>query len=158
MLYRVHKHILGLHCSVLGSLFDGLQAAFDVESKHHDDLPDAAEDVRDFLRALYFPKETQRHSHLNTPVRDGRWNIFPDFYYGILRLAVKYDAAEIRDLLVPLLRADWPAVFEDWHRLQETLTASGPIEEYIEKRVLRSSHIISLAETCNIPDVLSVAV
>ncbi|KAI0054900.1 hypothetical protein BV25DRAFT_353190 [Artomyces pyxidatus] len=164
-LYRVHKHTLGLHCSVFASLFDGPQGAFAAGSEHYDgvpimDLPDAADDVRDFLKALYFPRETQIHSHPTTPIRDGCWNIFPDSYHGILRLAVKYDAADIRDLLVPLLKLDWPAVFEDWERLQAKLVKSAPSDNHIKKlkkRAIQSVQVILLAGACNVRDVLPVA-
>ncbi|KAI0054912.1 hypothetical protein BV25DRAFT_1833470 [Artomyces pyxidatus] len=160
-LYKVHKYILALHCSVFAALFEGPQAAFAIGSEHHDgipimDLPDDAEDVHDFLTALYFPKETQRHTTVMSPVRDGEWKMFPYSYFGVLRLAAKYDAAEIRDLLVPVLKASFPAVFEDWHHLQAVIIAADIPESPGEDYLLESVQFIRLAEACNVPDVLPV--
>ncbi|KAI0056175.1 hypothetical protein BV25DRAFT_1762065, partial [Artomyces pyxidatus] len=125
-LCRVHKDILALHCTVFASLFDGPQDAFDTGSERHGgvpvvDLPDAANDVRDFLKALHFPQETQRHSRITSPVRNGGWNVFPLSNRGIFRLAAKYDATEIAKLLRPLLVEDWPNVLKDWVFLHDKL-------------------------------------
>ncbi|KAI0055897.1 hypothetical protein BV25DRAFT_1903503 [Artomyces pyxidatus] len=65
-LYKVHKSTLALHSSVFSSLFDGPQIALEVGSECYEgvpnmDLTDPDVDVECFLKALYFPGETQRH-------------------------------------------------------------------------------------------------
>ncbi|KAI0055874.1 hypothetical protein BV25DRAFT_1718400 [Artomyces pyxidatus] len=91
------------------------------------DLPDTADDVRDFLKAMYFPSETNRHQTLSSPYResDGYWALFPDSYCGILRLATKYDASPIRNIIVGALEREWPTDLYQWVPLQ------GHIQEEI---------------------------
>ncbi|KAI0058777.1 hypothetical protein BV25DRAFT_1829773 [Artomyces pyxidatus] len=83
--------------------------------------------------------------------------MFPYSYFGVLRPAAKYDAAEIRDLLVPVLKASFPAVSEDWHHLQTVILAADIPESPGEDYLLESMQFIRLAEACNVPDVLPVA-
>ncbi|KAI0054898.1 hypothetical protein BV25DRAFT_353004 [Artomyces pyxidatus] len=160
-LYKIHKRVLALHCSAFASLFDGPQAAFDIGSQQHEgvpvmDLPDPPEDVHDFLMALYFPMETHRHSPITSPVRDGRWNVFPRSYHGILRLAVKYDSPDIRDLFADLMRANWPSVLKDWEFLRAQLKAC-PVLNIPGHRRISPIDAIVLAVECQISDVLPVA-
>ncbi|KAI0054897.1 hypothetical protein BV25DRAFT_1833478, partial [Artomyces pyxidatus] len=158
-LYKVHKRVLALHCSAFASLFDGPQAAFDVGSAQHEgipvmDLPDAAEDVQLFLKALYFPKETQRHSPVTSPVRDGCWNVFPASYHGILRLAAKYDAPDILDLFLAAMKADWPPVLKDWEYVQDQQKRYRRDSSMLNRSSIR---LIPFARECRIPAVLPAA-
>ncbi|KAI0055891.1 hypothetical protein BV25DRAFT_1832812 [Artomyces pyxidatus] len=129
-LYKIHKFILALHCSTFASLFEGTHALFDAGSESYDglpimDMPDAADDVRDFLKALYFPIETQRHRHISSPLFGGNWAAFPATYPGILRLAIKYDAPTIQNLIVKVLRMEWTRDVHEWDSLQEKLMAGA---------------------------------
>ncbi|KAI0054914.1 hypothetical protein BV25DRAFT_1833474 [Artomyces pyxidatus] len=162
-LYKVHKHILALHCSVFASLFDGPHDALDLGSEHRDgvpvmDLSDDADDVRDFLKALYFSKETHRHS---PPTAPGRRNVFPLSYHGILRLAAKFDAQDLRDLLVPLLKADWPSVLDEWEALQDAASEQpwneGGALDCTAAHPRSAVNTILLATECAVPDVLPAA-
>ncbi|KAI0048901.1 hypothetical protein FA95DRAFT_1604857 [Auriscalpium vulgare] len=151
-LYKVHKHVLALHCSAFATLFNGPQGAFDVGSECHDglpimDLPDDPDDVSHFLKALYFPQETQRHKPIASLPMKERWSPFPASYYGILRLTTKYDAQEIRNLVIPVLKAQWPS----------TLKAYDLLLGEHRGRSQRSSKVISLASSCSIPDILPFA-
>ncbi|KAI0054909.1 hypothetical protein BV25DRAFT_1922262 [Artomyces pyxidatus] len=146
-LYKVHKHTLGLpvHCTAFASLFDGPQAAFDVGSEQHDgvpvmDLPDAAEDVRDFLKAL----ETQLHLSPSSPI-------------------LKYDAEDIRTIVVNAFKTEWPLSLSEWDLLrsqrEEALAAQPASANY--KDTIRlypdAGKIIRLARDCDVPDLLPVA-
>ncbi|KAI0055200.1 hypothetical protein BV25DRAFT_1895420 [Artomyces pyxidatus] len=165
ILYKVHKHTLALHSSVFATLFDGPQEALEVGSEHLDgipvmDLPDEADDVRDFLKALYFPKQMQIHSPATSPYRDGLWNVFPASYHGILRLAVKYDAPDIRDFLVSLLKSDWPVSQKEWQSLRDRNLAGrekAPTSSTPVVRELGSiAKVVNLARVSNVSDILPV--
>ncbi|KAI0055873.1 hypothetical protein BV25DRAFT_1718052 [Artomyces pyxidatus] len=170
-LYKVHKHVLALHCSVFSSLFDGPQGAFDAGSEHEGDLPimdlpDSADDVRDFLKALYFPGETNRHQTLQSPFResDGHWALFPESYGGILRLATKYDASVIRKLIVEALEREWPTNIDDWKRLQERMDEKMLLFDWTLLPNLDSTpfwpdpvRAIRLASDYDVPNVLPIA-
>ncbi|KAI0055909.1 hypothetical protein BV25DRAFT_1832822 [Artomyces pyxidatus] len=167
-LYKVHKHVLALHCSAFASLFNGPQGALDAGSEHHDgtpimDLQDAPEDARNFLKALYFPKETQLHLPPSDPFRDDVWAMIPDSYHGILRLAVKYDAADIRDIIVKALKTEWPSSLSQWEFLRtQSEGKSGyqwPEGYLLDQTSLfpNPAKIIQLATDCNVPDLLPAA-
>jgi len=58
---KVHKSILAAHSNVFHDLFDGPQAAFHIASDRYDglpviELPDSPSEVKNFLKALYFPQ------------------------------------------------------------------------------------------------------
>ncbi|KAI0055894.1 hypothetical protein BV25DRAFT_1719986 [Artomyces pyxidatus] len=169
-LYKVHKYTLALHCSVFASLFNGPRDALEAGSERYKgipvmDLPDMEEDVRDFLKALYFPSETSRHRHVSSPFResDTHWAVFPNSYGGILRLSAKYEASIIRNLIVEVLEMEWPDNFEVWSALQATMrdtidvvlsrNTSGDLTPYYPDPVLA----IRLAVDYSIPRVLPMA-
>ncbi|KAI0048726.1 hypothetical protein FA95DRAFT_1604969 [Auriscalpium vulgare] len=153
-LYKVHKHVLALHCSVFESMFTGPQAAFDVGSDRHDglpvmDLPDNPDDVLHFLKALYFPKETHHVPVAEIPGVTAPAH-FPPSYHGILRLAMKYGAQDVQDIVVLALKTQGPS----------TLGGYDTLLSDVKKRYVYpsdSGQIISLARLCSIPDVLPLA-
>lgn len=61
-LFRVHKSILALHCTVFRDMFgDGDAVHFDGVSEQSDGVPlmhlhDEAKDIEEFLRAFYHPE------------------------------------------------------------------------------------------------------
>ncbi|KAI0055879.1 hypothetical protein BV25DRAFT_1995953 [Artomyces pyxidatus] len=167
-LYKVHRHTLALHCSVFASLFDGPLDALDAGSEREGDVPimdfpDAADDVRDFLKALYLPSEMHRHRTLLSPFRegDGHCALFPDSYCGILRLATKYEATLIRGIVVDALEKEWPTQMEHWGLLQDRmhekmgeLMFSGLDATPFWPNPVRA---IRLASEYNVPNVLPIA-
>ncbi|KAI0048859.1 hypothetical protein FA95DRAFT_1604824 [Auriscalpium vulgare] len=165
--YKLHKFFLAKHCSAFASLFTGPQAAFDAGSEHRDGLPvmdltDDAEELKCFLKALYIPEETHLHvRHLlsSAPANaQSRWDIFPPSYHGILRLASKYDARGLRNVLAPLFKAQWPSCLDDWDRLQgcdgDEFKALICDEQYLHPDPVGA---IRLAVESDIPDVLPLA-
>ncbi|KAI0048725.1 hypothetical protein FA95DRAFT_1678073 [Auriscalpium vulgare] len=173
-LYKVHKHILALHCSAFESMFSGPQAAFDAGSEFIDglpvmDLPDDPDDVVLFLKALYFPKETHHVPVARIPGETSPVH-FPPSYHGILRLATKYGAEDIRDIVVRALKTQWPSTLGGFDTLLSDIkvkynlpTDPGEaIPSLFSVRRLFScarhiGQIISLARLCSIPDVLPLA-
>ncbi|KAI0055197.1 hypothetical protein BV25DRAFT_1922022 [Artomyces pyxidatus] len=124
------------------------------------DLPDAPEDVCNFLKALYFPRETQRHLPPSSPIRDGKWAMIPESYHGILRLAVKYDAEDIRVVVINALKTEWPLSLSEWDLLRSkskeavvTLMAAASVMDTIPL-FPDAGKIIRLARDCNVPDLL----
>ncbi|KAI0055896.1 hypothetical protein BV25DRAFT_1894861 [Artomyces pyxidatus] len=169
-LYKVHKGTLALHSSTFASLFSGPQDAFNVGSERYNgvpvmDLPDAEEDVRDFLKALYFPSETTRHRFVSSPYAgpfsDSHWAVFQDSYSGILRLAVKYEAPLIRKVIADILEMEWPQQLDDWDRVQgvlnEKIDSLYGEEEDVTPYYPNPSRAIRLATDCDIPNVLPIA-
>ncbi|KAI0314650.1 hypothetical protein OF83DRAFT_1063460, partial [Amylostereum chailletii] len=119
--YKVHKSTLALHATFFRDLFDGPQTAFDTASERYDGVPvmdmqDAAEDVEDFLKAIYFPDYTHRHGR--KPTGEPFWSNFPGMYAGILRLVQKYDAPKIRQILVDAIKKEWPSNLCVWDKRQ----------------------------------------
>ncbi|KAI0266833.1 hypothetical protein BC834DRAFT_873753 [Gloeopeniophorella convolvens] len=134
--YKVHKAVLATHSIVFRELFDGPQAAFYAASELYDDLPvmelpDPPKETNDFLKALYFPEETQRHRPISSPFFEGIWKGFPFPYVGILHLAVKYEVGHLEKHLLDTLRHAWPQYLFDWDYLQKRT-------EDLEKVYLRS--------------------
>ncbi|KAI0055885.1 hypothetical protein BV25DRAFT_1719063 [Artomyces pyxidatus] len=121
-LYKVHKFVLALHCSVFAALFSaGPQDAFQLGSEQYENLPimeltDVPDDVNSFLKALYFPEETQIHLPKSRTARQDY--SFPATYPGILRLATKYDAPKIRNIIIRSLEMNWPTTPRAWETLQ----------------------------------------
>ncbi|KAI0048890.1 hypothetical protein FA95DRAFT_986434 [Auriscalpium vulgare] len=162
-LYKVHKSTLARHCDAFASLFDGPHAALDAGSEHRDgipvmDLPDDADDLRHFLKALYDWREMQIHRPMSAIAPDGRWNIVPPSYFGILRLAVKYGADDLQDLVKTVLRAQWPSTLQGWDELQscpvdETHTCIGDTA-YLPPNPARA---IRLAIDCDLPEIIPTA-
>ncbi|KAI0048875.1 hypothetical protein FA95DRAFT_1594853 [Auriscalpium vulgare] len=152
-MYKVHKYVLAMHCSAFASLFDGPQDAFAVGSEHRDGLPimDDPEELESFLSALYRPGETHAHCR---PSSAEPWEAFPDSYYGILRLAFKYDASEIFGVVLPAVKDQWPSELAAWDRLRV------PTSETELFRVFRypdPGPVIRLGVECSIPDILPLA-
>ncbi|KAI0055895.1 hypothetical protein BV25DRAFT_1903501, partial [Artomyces pyxidatus] len=161
-LYKIHKYVLSLHCAFFSSLFDGPVGALDAGSEQHDgcpimDLPDDPEDVRNFLMALYFPAET--HLHVAALCADRQdvesGDLFPQSYFGILRLAHKYEASSIRKLVVEALEAQWPSELDDWTDMRED---RGRLQLWKRVKPLPlPDKVIRLAFDCNVPSVLPAA-
>ncbi|KAI0048871.1 hypothetical protein FA95DRAFT_1461452, partial [Auriscalpium vulgare] len=109
ILYKVHMFTLALHSAIFASLFDGPQAAFDAGSDRYQDLPvmdlpDSAQDVRDFLKALYLPQYAS-------------FNLLSAFCAHPAAERLKYDAQGIRSIVEPTFKAQWPSRLKDWDRL-----------------------------------------
>ncbi|KAI0055905.1 hypothetical protein BV25DRAFT_1921447 [Artomyces pyxidatus] len=160
-MYKVHKFILAMHCAAFAALFEGPQMPFEDASEKHDgvpvmDLPDSPHDVGNFLKALYFP-QTQLHAHISNPFVEGVFFVFHDSYSGILRLAVKYDASRIRDLVKDVLVMEWPSRIEDWDALQDTLSKEEAERETVAPLYPNPGRAIRLGTDCNVPEVLPCA-
>ncbi|KAI0312614.1 hypothetical protein OF83DRAFT_1176462 [Amylostereum chailletii] len=162
-MYNVHKGVLALNSSVFHDLFEGSQAAFNIGSEMYEgipvmDMPDSPEDVAHFLKALYFPKYTQRH-YAAAPLK-----ALPDGYAGILRLSTKYDVPSLRETAISAFKLVWPSTLPDWHNLQMTIAKDGPFPELSanSKGDISELHedpakAIRLAYDCRVPEVLPVA-
>ncbi|KAI0048879.1 hypothetical protein FA95DRAFT_1653360 [Auriscalpium vulgare] len=160
--YKVHRSILSLHCSAFAALFEGPKdEAFIAGSEHYEklplmDLPDDAEDLRHFLKALYFHEGL--HIHTSVPLFE-RWRApFPPSYPGILRLATKYDASKVRRILVDALQAQWPARLAAYDGMNNGMNKSvdeGP--SFREDFPSDPGRAIRLATDFDIPDVLPFA-
>ncbi|KAI0048870.1 hypothetical protein FA95DRAFT_1557445 [Auriscalpium vulgare] len=156
-LYKLHKSLLAKNCSVFAALFDGPQDAFAAGSEQHDglpimELPDNPEELRNFLRVLYIPGEIHTHRRLESSRDPGEaaWEVFPASYYGILRLAFKYDAGDIMDLILLLLKDQWPPKLAAWDRLyMDTEFGNYKFGNYADPVLA-----IQLGVECNIPDIL----
>ncbi|KAI0045980.1 hypothetical protein FA95DRAFT_1680108 [Auriscalpium vulgare] len=153
-LYRVHKAVLALHCGAFASMFQGEQAAFEVASERYEgvsvmELPDAAEDVKHFLDAMYHPKRLRRHQPEfgEVSLYEERWPEFPESYCGVLRLATKYDAQDMRQQVGTALAQLWPYDLDDWDAVEELATGFGP--DYREP-----GKYIRLATANDMPEVL----
>ncbi|KAI0055889.1 hypothetical protein BV25DRAFT_1995960 [Artomyces pyxidatus] len=94
-MFKVHKSVLVLHCAAFSALFDaGPQAALDAASEHYDGLPvmaltDEPDDVRDNLKALYYPQDTLRHLSPLMPYYTRGWRGVAAQHAGVIRLAAK---------------------------------------------------------------------
>ncbi|KAI9463610.1 hypothetical protein BJY52DRAFT_1252590 [Lactarius psammicola] len=164
--YKVHKSILASHSNVFYDLFDGPQTAFDTASDHYEglpviELPDPPSQFNDFLKALYFPEETQRHRTISSPFLEGIWKGFPYKYVGILHLAMKYDVAHLRDHMLNTLRHAWPQYLFDWDYLQKRTEDLERVYLRRECFDLSFAHpeparTLRLAMEHNIPDILPV--
>ncbi|KAI0315093.1 hypothetical protein OF83DRAFT_1285097 [Amylostereum chailletii] len=170
-LFRVHKSTLGLHSSFFHDLFDGPQTAFDTASESYVGLPvmdmmDDASDVAEFLKAMYFPRYMQRHN--GSTINDLDRSNFPGMYEGILRLAQKYDAQELREIVVEGVRREWPTTLKRWNAkrlildINAELVEDQPLDD--EDSWLLSYEVypnpaqaIRLAVQFDIPDILPVA-
>ncbi|KAI0316049.1 hypothetical protein OF83DRAFT_1128934 [Amylostereum chailletii] len=162
-LYKVHKFTLAYHSTFFRDLFDGPQTAFDTASERYDGLPvldmqDAAQDVDDFLKAIYLPNFTQRHRRLvenNLTRRD-----FPGMYTGVMRLAKKYDAQHISESIVQALLDEWPTKVERWVVREAELKRQAEVlgaGEEISKVYPDPAHTIHIASEFDIPNVLPIA-
>ncbi|KAI0045973.1 hypothetical protein FA95DRAFT_1607273 [Auriscalpium vulgare] len=152
-LYRVHRPVLALYSAVFASMFEGDQAAFEVASEIYEgvplmELPDAAEDVEHFLDAMHNPRRLRKHLPAleDGTLHSARWPEFPESYIGILRLATKYEAQDMREQVVTALTMLWPTHPEDWSAV-EAVANLGP--EYREP-----GKYIRLAKAYDIPDIL----
>ncbi|KAI0048860.1 hypothetical protein FA95DRAFT_1604825 [Auriscalpium vulgare] len=162
MLYKLHKFVLAMHCAVFASLFDGPQDAFAAGSEHRDGLPvmDLSDDLEELPAAdISTYRETHLHRDSSAVPFDERWDAFPSSYYGILRLAYKYDAVNIRNIVLPEFVAMWPTELAKWDQLQ--LRDAEPQQAYDKYEFIHPKFSITLAiglaVECNIPDVLPLA-
>ncbi|KAI0045979.1 hypothetical protein FA95DRAFT_72022 [Auriscalpium vulgare] len=153
-LYRVHKSVLALHCGVFAAMFDGDQAVFEAASERIEgmpvmELPDAAEDVKHFLDAIYHPKQIRKHlpDRGKGPLYGARRPEFPASYSGVLRLATKYDAQEMREQIAAALEMLWPRKLRDWDTLESWSEVNRAVYWYPGK-------YIRLAKEHDILDVL----
>jgi len=125
------------------------------------ELPDSPSEVKNFLKALYFPEETHCHRPISSPFFEGIWKGFPYKYGGILRLSMKYDVAPLRDQMLDALRHAWPQYLFDWDYLQKRT-------EDLERAYLRRecydlsfahpepARTVRIAMDCNVLDILPV--
>ncbi|KAI0314498.1 hypothetical protein OF83DRAFT_443312 [Amylostereum chailletii] len=126
--YKVHKSVLALHATFFRDLFDGPQAAFVTGSESYEDLPlmdmpDSQMDVESFLKALYFPEYTRRH------YASPRLKSLPEGYAGILRMATKYDAENLRETVVAAFKKLWPSKLTEWLELQKYIDDEAKLED-----------------------------
>ncbi|VDC03750.1 unnamed protein product [Peniophora sp. CBMAI 1063] len=110
-IYRVHKSLLALHCSVFRDMFGDTDTIhFDAASEKYDGVPlmhlhDEPEDIRDFLKALYDPAFMHRHLDHNLCYMKN----FPRAYNKVMRLAKKYGSQKLLDVFAHALRQEWPS-------------------------------------------------
>ncbi|KAI0312754.1 hypothetical protein OF83DRAFT_1176341 [Amylostereum chailletii] len=166
-LYKVHKSTLALNTIFFRTLFSGSQDAFISGSEQYEGLhlmtmTDDADDVKEFLRALYFPQTLQQH----LPVADMKPKLYkiPPSYHSILRVATKLECDAVRNSVIHILQLVWPCILSDWDVLQIGYNAhEGPIiipnspESVIPQIYPDPACIIQLAIDCNVPDLLPVA-
>ncbi|KAI0315092.1 hypothetical protein OF83DRAFT_1133640, partial [Amylostereum chailletii] len=163
ILFKVHKFVLATHSTFFRDLFDGPQTAFEAASEKYQGLPvmemqDDSEDLCDFLRALYYPSFTHRRHLMNKDELPR--SAFPAMHAGVLRLASKYDAQDIREVVVEAFHEEWPSRLLLWDARE------APIREDVENGAWSqdvtiffpdSAHTISLAMEFNIPSALPAA-
>ncbi|KAI0308795.1 hypothetical protein OF83DRAFT_1022986, partial [Amylostereum chailletii] len=157
-LYKVHKSILAMHSSFFRDLFDGPQVALEAASEQYKglpvmDMPDKAQDVKDFLKYIH------RHG-LNTSGAPF-WSDFPRMYLGTLRLAKKYDAPKIQQVIVDVIKKEWPTNLRYWDERQRLADEDRDSAERadIEIHVVypEPAYTIRAAMDYGIPEVLPVA-
>ncbi|KAI0055890.1 hypothetical protein BV25DRAFT_1719423 [Artomyces pyxidatus] len=167
-LFKVHKFILSTHCTAFSDLFSGgPQTALEIASERHGDLPimdlpDDENDVKHFLKALYYPDETQQHLPTSFDGRPKIDGAFPPSYAGVLRLATKYDAQKIRKVVVRALQMQWPMLLSEWNAVQDSYVV--PETEALMAGETDLSHIhadpahaIRLGTDLDVPAILPVA-
>ncbi|KAI0046918.1 hypothetical protein FA95DRAFT_1300596 [Auriscalpium vulgare] len=169
--YRVHKDILATHCEAFADLWGQPRhppdSAFDLASEkpYGDGAPimdftmDAEEDVVAFLKAMYYPSETQKHPAEMAPYSLGtQYTFIPTSYVGVLRLSTKYVAVRIHNLVSQVFHAEWPSSLRQWdaHRRRYhamvdmyAVREDGPDPEEYPMPV----NAIRLARECNMPDI-----
>ncbi|KZV76850.1 hypothetical protein PENSPDRAFT_679866 [Peniophora sp. CONT] len=120
-LFRVHKSLLALHCTVFRDMFgEGNSAPFDSTSEQCDGVPlmhlhDDVEDLNDFLQALYHPEFMYRHINLEKHglvISD-----YPKMYASTMRLARKYAATRLIDIFAESLQRAWPSDWKTYNML-----------------------------------------
>ncbi|VDC06643.1 unnamed protein product [Peniophora sp. CBMAI 1063] len=156
-LWKVHKSVLSYHCAFFRDLFGGPgdSTLLDNTSEQYDGVPvmdvqDVAEDMAQFLKAMYSPAQLQQHHYTRTSGDRVAVNAtFPGMYAGILRLAHKYDAKELHGLVSLSLTQQWPSTREQWtavHRIgYKAENHPNPVEA------------IALGYMYNVPDILPTA-
>ncbi|KAI0316165.1 hypothetical protein OF83DRAFT_1292934 [Amylostereum chailletii] len=163
-LYKVHKSTLAMHASFFRDLFDGPQTALETASEQYEglpmmDMPDDAQDVDDFLKALYFPDHIHRHGRHSSGAPF--WSTFPGMYRGTLRLAKKYDAPKIRQVIVDAVKKEWPTELRYWDKRQSVAQEDkvSILKSKLKHRVVypEPAHTIRLAAEHGIPEVLPTA-
>ncbi|KZV62340.1 hypothetical protein PENSPDRAFT_758781 [Peniophora sp. CONT] len=97
--FRVHKSVLSMHSAAFREMF-GQDDILDASSEKYDgvplvDLHDEAQDLEDFLRAIYYSDWLYRH--LDPTAHGCTMCEYPEMYAGAMRLAKKYDAQKIMD-------------------------------------------------------------
>ncbi|KAI0055887.1 hypothetical protein BV25DRAFT_1842665 [Artomyces pyxidatus] len=166
ILYRVHKSVLSMHSNFFEATFgeQGSDSALDTGSDHFEGVPildmpgDDANDIRQFLMALYIPQFSPKHREIGWD--DSQFD-FPGQYAGTLRLSTKYIVPDLRKMIVQKFHARWPCLLEQWDleegdlaSLQEANTDSWPSKFDIYPDPART---IRLAVDHDIPEVLPVA-
>lgn len=142
--FRVHKSVLSMHASVFRDMFDN-DAVLDASSEQYAgvplvDLHDAAEDVEDFLRAIYDsecvllrtetkyctdPERSWLYRHLNPALHPCTMYDYPKMYAGAMRLARKYDAKKMIDTFASGLRKVFPSKFDEALRVWDSFKRSA---------------------------------
>ncbi|KAI0311944.1 hypothetical protein OF83DRAFT_1177102 [Amylostereum chailletii] len=123
-------------------------------------MPDAADDVDEFLRAIYLPGYIHRHGHPTSGVPC--WSGFPGMYEGILRLAKKYDAPGIQKAITAAVKNEWPPTLRSWDVRQDqaeedaksAANAGLPLSSVVYPNPART---VRIANDYGIPEVLPVA-
>ncbi|KAI0064041.1 hypothetical protein BV25DRAFT_1853259 [Artomyces pyxidatus] len=153
-LYKVHKSVLALHCHSSSNLLDTISHT-ELEAAEHDlhdgvpivDLEDADNDVKSFLKVLYHPEESQRHLPRSF---NGRFHMstFPPTYAGVLRLATKYRASSIREIIVRALKMEGPTELSRWDHQRSLFNLSASADP---------AHAIVTARESDVPVILPTA-
>ncbi|KZV76851.1 hypothetical protein PENSPDRAFT_747407 [Peniophora sp. CONT] len=167
-LFRVHKSLLALHCTVFRDMLgDGDTMHFENASEECDGVPlmhlhDDFMDVDDFLRALYQPEFMHRHTNLDR--YDLQMSDFPEMYSRSMVLAKKCGAEKLIDVFSDALRQTWPS---EWNKNEAVLKGRAaivdtredirPNTEEIHKFSPNPVWTIRMAVDLDIPDVLPCA-
>ncbi|KZV76847.1 hypothetical protein PENSPDRAFT_730875 [Peniophora sp. CONT] len=164
-LFRVHKSLLALRCSVFHDMFgDGDALHFDGASEQYDGVPlmhlhDEPEDVLDFLKALYDPEFM--HRHINSEKFGHYMRDFPRTYAGAMRLAKKYGSQKLLNMFADILRQAWPSQWKTSVTLDQSRAAmvklmdeTVPEEDNEGKVQPNPAWTIRMAIDLDIPEVL----
>ncbi|TDL26492.1 hypothetical protein BD410DRAFT_836375 [Rickenella mellea] len=158
-LFKVHTSVLSTHSHVFRDLFTLPQPLAGCQTEDMDTydglplviFPDAPDDIRDLLVALYYP--------MNLVCRRNRRSTFKKVA-GVLRLSTKYEIGELWKHVKGVLDADWPSNFEAWEANELAIsdrvnTSSSPY--IIAAKPPHSAEIIQLANDCHITSILPAA-
>ncbi|KZV76845.1 hypothetical protein PENSPDRAFT_730873 [Peniophora sp. CONT] len=174
VLFRVHKSVLALNCAAFQALFGDDTTVLDQSSEQYEGVPvmhtyEDANDMEDFLRALYYPEYMQRH---NEPMKHKlSMNSFPKLYMGAMRLARKFDAPRLYSEFQHILLRLFPKTLSDAQRTF-TMYYDREVEQFnwaqahkqwcdewelIEQNWPDPAYAIRIAVDLSLPDVLPTA-
>ncbi|KAI0316944.1 hypothetical protein OF83DRAFT_1283765 [Amylostereum chailletii] len=153
-MYKVHKSTLAHTSGFFRALFYGSKDALEAGSEHYEGvpvlaMPDDADDVREWLMAIYSFRPLHR---LVTQTDHRIVSRFPDPFDSLLRIATKYECEALRESCVRLLMQEFPTKLEDWDDRERVALEMTHDEAWSDPM-----HIIRLATDCDVPDALPLA-